>query len=209
MRHVARVAACASLAMMLSACPFVMEDQFVIAEDGVDAGPTGGKGGSGATGGANTGGAKPDTGHDAPIAPDTTVTCGVPAPNANATCPWGCECPDTKTCIIRCMGNESCRDDNIQCPLDRNCKVVCEGDKACEKAKIKCAGGGSCDVDCGDAACKELETTCATGPCTLSCPLGCEAAKLRCGTNSCDAICGPVGPLPTVECGASCDCSAC
>jgi hypothetical protein len=208
-----------------------MEDQFVIAEDATDAGPssggvssTGGKGGKGgkdaavatggastggaSTGGASTGGAPADAGLDVPSVPDTAIACGVPTTAPGANCPPGCECPDATTCIIRCMGNESCRDKKLQCPPNRNCEVVCEGDKACEKADVKCAGAGSCNVICGGGACKALKSTCTNGPCTLSCLFGCESATLHCGSNSCDALCG-VGPLPKVECGASCDCTSC
>jgi hypothetical protein len=221
-------------ALALTGCPFVLSDDFEIAEDQdggqtpADAAGTGGssdasrptppRSGTGGAGGqrrdagpAGSGGtpaaANPDSGApDAPVCGAKPMAPGGPCP---AACTGGCL---LGLCTITCLGEESCAKERLLCPAGFACKVDCLSPGACKETKVHCPERYGCDVSCATpGACKDLDVACRSGSCDVLCgpDSACEGSKVACGTGACRAACPLGGKVPKTECKEACLCSRC
>jgi len=165
--------------------------------------------------------ASPDTDIDASTADGDVQTdandgpvCGFAPPAPGGTCPAVCNdgCIDG-ICQIACRGEQECKGATIQCPVGFTCEINCAGKQSCDTAVVVCPDTYACRLVCaGEQSCKALESNCGSGPCQLSCQgnsQACDSAVVNCGAEACTASCTSPENLPTLNCGASCDCRPC
>ncbi len=118
-------------------------------------------------------------------------------------------CQDGTTCVFTCADVDACPEE-IQCPDHLNCRIECSGADSCA-SHVACPsnGGQTCDVTCGQDACKggvecgasSCTVNCANGACTgvsggadtvtLNCSGdgSCSGANLSCNAQNCNLSC--------------------
>ncbi len=148
--------------------------------------------------------------------PVQQCVCGISKPTTSTTCPdpW-VQGPGPGTCLLTCDTIGACSN-GVTCPAGFDCYVECSGPGSCSgiNADVDCPEDYSCSVTCsGASSCQaDFRVRCSEkGPCSLNCgndPDACQGAELRCGSNSCIAICD--GPSkPTIDPGAACTVTGC
>ncbi|MFO0619259.1 MAG: hypothetical protein U0414_42115 [Polyangiaceae bacterium] len=137
--------------------------------------------------------------------------CGAQPTPPGGACPMACTggCANG-VCIIDCNAAGACSGASIVCPAGFDCQVLCGGANSCANATVACPGRYACDVVCS-SGCTNLALGCDTGVCSLSCGNGtaCSGTTVGCGASTCAASCNGSSVFPTVNCGASCDCTTC
>jgi hypothetical protein len=141
-----------------------------------------------------------------------------PTPTSETVAPVDCEaactaaggtCQEGNTCVFTCADVDSCAT-AIQCPDDLNCRIDCMGANSCAGA-VACPANGaqSCEVNCGQDACK-AGVECGASTCTVNCANGackgvsggadtftlncsgdgsCSDANLACNAQNCNISC--------------------
>ena len=141
------------------------------------------------------------------------LCCGAQPTAPSGPCPQDCTggC-SAGVCLITCGLGGSCQDATLTCPAGFACQVECAGAQACEKTQVICAERYACVVHCGadDRCCRNVDVTCSTGPCDLSCAdnTACQGATVHCGSNRCYVTCSAGSGAGALQCNDSCDCQS-
>ena len=143
------------------------------------------------------------------------LLCGSTPPPPGVVCPPECTggCTTAGTCVIDCSGAWACSGTSIICPDGFDCDVTCLGTDACRLALVLCPAAQACTVECsGVQACQWMVVESSwLGTFDVSCGIefdACDAATVRCGHNSCQAVCAGAS-YPVLDCEGSCDCVTC
>jgi hypothetical protein len=133
-----------------------------------------------------------------------------PQPPGGGECPQACTSCNGDTCVIECIDG-GCDSQDIVCPEELACLVICEGVDSCDSGTITCPPTYACEIQCGGGndACGDQQIQCGEASCSIDCEAdACSGATVQCGDGPCTASCGGE-PVPTLDCGNTCECNEC
>lgn len=117
-----------------------------------------------------------------------SIVCGDDATDSNV-CDHGVRCSATKSCSLKCIGQNSCTQDTITLESPAGtAEAFCTGLNACNHSLVVRAG--SANIDCtGPGSCSQ-GVACDGGPCDVECagmgvPPVCCSIGVTCTTTNC------------------------
>eukprot|EP00486_Rosalina_sp_Unknown_P000641 CAMPEP_0201567214 /NCGR_PEP_ID=MMETSP0190_2-20130828/7599_1 /ASSEMBLY_ACC=CAM_ASM_000263 /TAXON_ID=37353 /ORGANISM="Rosalina sp." /LENGTH=1006 /DNA_ID=CAMNT_0047986941 /DNA_START=80 /DNA_END=3101 /DNA_ORIENTATION=- len=105
-----------------------------------------------------------------------------------------CSCSGTRSCTIKCEGQDACKEKIISCPRGHDCTLVCSGSASCISSTVNapvgkdfvanCAGTSSCaDTTFNAVEARNVAYTCSVKD-------ACKGAtSLNCGSGMCEVAC--------------------
>lgn len=105
-----------------------------------------------------------------------------------------CKCTGTRSCTIKCEGQDACKEKIISCPANHDCTIVCSGDASCISATINAPIGKDFTANCaGLSACADSTFTATeslNAAYTCSAKDSCKGStSINCGSGNCEVAC--------------------